>query len=462
MTNQINLFISYAHEDESYLKQLKKFINKDNSPNINIWDDGGILPGSAWDQSIKEQIEKSHIILFLISQDFLNSKYINTVELKMALDKHTKKTCRVIPIFTRNCVLDNYKEIKGLQGLPANKQFLATLGNDADNEYVLIHKKINELANELLTDKNISDSINSNDTQSGVAKQIDTLRKNKQIFLSIPDSPEGKAKRKDFLFSVLGKKQWEEWPYEIVPGVEDIKKLDTMDEPEKQEFITSLIKNSFCAIHILMTADELDEGFDQFQYLTAKNYQGSATYYKNILWLPNSQIISGLNESLLMNPAIMGSNFDQIFIMIEDTDKEKEAKIENMKPVFSATKKVYMFYDFDKDHNNDLRIKLKKEIEKKGNFLIQNLPSSPLEKDKQDLEKCDGACIFYGLSNPEWFVMRQSILNDAGFTHTKAVCIDNPDIDLKLDRDVSVWAYNFIIKGHGELSEKLEPFLNGL
>ena len=121
-----------------------------------------------------------------------------------------------------------------------------------------------------------------------------------------------------------------------------------------------------------------------------------------------------------------------------------------------------MFYDFSKDHNSNLRIKLKSKIEENTNVVIKfNVPDASLDKDKEDLEKCEGGFIFYGATDPQWFAYRQSILLDAGYTHSKAICVDEPEIDTKIERDVSRNAF-ITIKGLNELDTGVKNFLSRL
>ncbi|SDH55722.1 toll/interleukin-1 receptor domain-containing protein [Mucilaginibacter gossypii] len=459
----INLFISYSHEDERHLKQLRTFLSDRNCPNIRIWDDGKIEPGAEWDAEIKNRLDEAHIVLLLITQTFLNSRYINNVELNTALENLDKKKTRVVPIFVKDCFLEPYPQITRLQGLPDNKRFLSTLGDAADREYVQIVKKINEIAGEMLTDLQIRKSIDQQDEQSRAAKDIAMLSDNRKVFLSIPDSFSGREKRKEFLYVVMGRKQYENWPYEIVPGIKDWEAIEKLPETERSDRMLKLIKECAFAIHIMMTADELDEGFDLLQYNLAITHEKQAAFFSNILWLPNPLVSQELDEKLLMHPTVLGNNFETIFRMIEDKNAEKEARIKAMRHDFAPHKKVYMFYDFEKDHNSMLRIKLKNMMETDKRILINfSIPGIPFEKDRAEAQESEGICLYYGQSNPEWFVIRQSMLIDAKGNQQKMLCIDDPDIDLKYDRDVSKNAFNHIIKGKDRIDFELEGFINGL
>ena len=70
---------------------------------IILWDDGLIIPGTRWNEEIKEKLRQSHIILLLISADFNDSDYIQNTELPIAFDREKLNECAIVPIFVRNC-----------------------------------------------------------------------------------------------------------------------------------------------------------------------------------------------------------------------------------------------------------------------------------------------------------------------------------------------------------------------
>ena len=202
---KVNVFISYSHRDKDYLAMLKTYLHEKTCPLLNVWDDGEIPVGGGWNDDIKTHLNSAQIILLLISQDFLISDYIGKVELKTALEKDSRKECRVIPIFTRHCNLDNYAQITSLQGLPKEMRFLGDVGADIDNQLSLIQKEINDIAASLLTAQNISTSLAANDEKSAAAKVIQALTTKRKIFLSVPDAPEARKKRAELIIQEQGK-----------------------------------------------------------------------------------------------------------------------------------------------------------------------------------------------------------------------------------------------------------------
>lgn len=460
--SKINLFISYSHADKSYFENLKKYINSKNCPNINVWDDGEIDAGTEWDQQIKKKLEDAHMILLLISQDFLNSHYIDQVELKAALEKHEQKKCRVIPIFTKTCYLNNHPQITRLQGLPAGMKFLSDLGEQVYAQYTEIQREIIEIATEMLTEMNIRDSIAQEDDNSRAAKAIGQLSNTGKIFLSVPASEEAKKKRRALLMQVEGKIKYENWPYEIVPSIPDTEALYKKSPDELVAACKEYIEGTVYSIHIIASETDLVQGPDKIQYDLSKQLHAESAFHKRIVWLLQADIKAKLDKEVSMDPLFTGNDFEFLFDLIKNLDAEKNKKINALKTAFSPNKKVFMFYDFSKDHNSELRIQLKTKIEENENIaVLLNMPNGTLSADREELEKCDGACIFYGASDPEWFLMRQSILIASGKTGSKAICIDEPEIDVKIKRDVSKNAF-ITIRGKNDFEDGVKHFLDKL
>ena len=70
----MKVFLSYASPDASVAKALVRDLT---DAGLDVWDpDTGILPGENWASKIGEAIEKSDIVLVLLSPDSLESRWI--------------------------------------------------------------------------------------------------------------------------------------------------------------------------------------------------------------------------------------------------------------------------------------------------------------------------------------------------------------------------------------------------
>lgn len=98
----LNVFISYAHEDEPLRDELEKHLALlQRRELIATWHDRQVVPGMDWSQEIDHHLNTASLILLLISPDFLASDYCYGIEMERALARHQAGDARVIPIILR-------------------------------------------------------------------------------------------------------------------------------------------------------------------------------------------------------------------------------------------------------------------------------------------------------------------------------------------------------------------------
>jgi O-acetyl-ADP-ribose deacetylase (regulator of RNase III) len=123
------VFTSYAHEDQNLLEQLKKHLSPLKRLGvIQEWYDREIKAGTEWRGQIDENLDAAHLILLLISPDFMDSNYCYDVEAKRALQRHEGGDARVIPVILRPVMWLNTPFSK-LQALPREGRPVTTWGN---------------------------------------------------------------------------------------------------------------------------------------------------------------------------------------------------------------------------------------------------------------------------------------------------------------------------------------------
>jgi TIR domain len=98
------LFFSYSHKDEALRDQLETHLSMLKRQGfIDAWHDRRILAGAPLDDSIDAQLDRSDIVLLLVSADFLGSEYCYSREMTRALERHKEGTCVVVPVILRPC-----------------------------------------------------------------------------------------------------------------------------------------------------------------------------------------------------------------------------------------------------------------------------------------------------------------------------------------------------------------------
>jgi hypothetical protein len=117
-TKPLELFYSYAREDEALRDQLEDhLVILKRQGFIHAWHDRNISAGSLWEQEINAHLKSADIILLLISRFFLASDYCYSVEMEEALRRHDAGEARVIPVILRTCDWHSARFSK-LQALP--------------------------------------------------------------------------------------------------------------------------------------------------------------------------------------------------------------------------------------------------------------------------------------------------------------------------------------------------------
>ncbi|MBW4481866.1 MAG: toll/interleukin-1 receptor domain-containing protein [Tildeniella torsiva UHER 1998/13D] len=104
----VEVFFSYSHRDEDLRDELEKHLsNLKHQGVIEAWHDRRIDAGSEWAKSIDARLNAAHVILLLVSADFLASQYCYDhedrydLELKQALERHQMGEALVIPVILR-------------------------------------------------------------------------------------------------------------------------------------------------------------------------------------------------------------------------------------------------------------------------------------------------------------------------------------------------------------------------
>jgi len=116
----LRVFVSYSHKDSGLRQALTAtyLAVLENEKKIETWWDGMIRAGMDWDKEIRQGMREADIVIFLLSEDFFASKYIQGVEVAMAKERHAKGEVEILPVWLSG---ESWKEddwFKGLQMAP--------------------------------------------------------------------------------------------------------------------------------------------------------------------------------------------------------------------------------------------------------------------------------------------------------------------------------------------------------
>jgi len=116
----VEVFLSYAKEDEWLCKELEKHLSLlQRQGQISAWHPRLITAGINWSEAIDTHLNTASVIFLLISSDFMASKYSDGKEVQRAMQRYEHDSARVIPILLRPCDWQDASFGK-LQALPSN------------------------------------------------------------------------------------------------------------------------------------------------------------------------------------------------------------------------------------------------------------------------------------------------------------------------------------------------------
>ena len=116
----IEIFYSYAHKDELLRNKLEIHLSTLKRQGLIAgWHDRDINAGTEWKLEIDEHLNTAHVILLLVSPDFLASDYCYDIEMTRAMQRHQAGEAQVIPIILRPTDWQTAPFSK-LQALPTN------------------------------------------------------------------------------------------------------------------------------------------------------------------------------------------------------------------------------------------------------------------------------------------------------------------------------------------------------
>lgn len=145
---KIEIFFSYAHEDEMWRKELDKQLSLLKRQGlISSWHDRQISAGTEWEKEINMHLNNAQIILLLVSPNFMSSPYCYSDELKQAIKRHKGREARVIPIILRPVDWKN-APFGNLQALPSEAKPI-TMWRNQDEAFFNVVKGIHRAIKEI-------------------------------------------------------------------------------------------------------------------------------------------------------------------------------------------------------------------------------------------------------------------------------------------------------------------------
>ncbi|NHF59830.1 TIR domain-containing protein [Flavobacteriaceae bacterium TP-CH-4] len=169
MRRSVTVFAIYAWKDKDavgrLIHRLKPLGGK---VDLTIWQEDPIYPEQAWAPRIPSRIQKAEVFLFLLSNAFMYSEFINQNEFKAIIDRYKEGSATVIPVLLEECPWntdfksDDYDfNFNELQVLPEERKPIKSWGSE-EEAYVNI---ASHLERTILSFSGVADPEPSNQDQ---------------------------------------------------------------------------------------------------------------------------------------------------------------------------------------------------------------------------------------------------------------------------------------------------------
>jgi formylglycine-generating enzyme required for sulfatase activity len=186
----VKVFISYSHDDKQYCDNIKKYLGQLSQcgHSVDVWADHQIKAGEEWDEAIEEKLRQADIILFLVSVNFITSRYIKDNELAVGYERREGGSAEIIPVLLSDCMWEKtgLAKFQALPIDPSNKRAkpITTWEKDErDSVYNSIAQAIADKASDIIKNRQVREK--NYKLQSYREKCLEFLRQSPDLKLSI-------------------------------------------------------------------------------------------------------------------------------------------------------------------------------------------------------------------------------------------------------------------------------------
>lgn len=150
--NHVEIFCSYAHEDEELREDFVSSVALLRQQKlVEVWHDKEIPAGKNWAGEIDEHLNTADIVVLLISRHFLNSDFCYAKEVSRALEREQKKEAVVVPIIVRACDWEE-APFGRLQGIPLGGKAVTSWEN-REEAWTSVAKSVKLIVRDVLSKK---------------------------------------------------------------------------------------------------------------------------------------------------------------------------------------------------------------------------------------------------------------------------------------------------------------------
>lgn len=133
----VRIFVSYAREDKHWLDPKHRFnlvpflVDSLRRQNVEFWIDQKLVIADQYQPLIESEIDRAQVALLIVSQSFLNSEFIEKVELPRIADRARRGELLIAPVLVEPCDWRDFPLISKQHMVPAENPLIDYTENEA-------------------------------------------------------------------------------------------------------------------------------------------------------------------------------------------------------------------------------------------------------------------------------------------------------------------------------------------
>jgi len=140
----LDMFISYSHQDESYLSECLRHLHPlEENGLIRIWSDKSIVPGQPIHREVNSRLTTMDVMCALVSSHYLESSECKA-ERNIAARLADETGVTIIPIIVSQCAWRDYQELSSILALPTDGKPIS-LFDDRDSAWKEVYEGVKKL-----------------------------------------------------------------------------------------------------------------------------------------------------------------------------------------------------------------------------------------------------------------------------------------------------------------------------
>jgi serine/threonine protein kinase len=140
MDSKVGVFVSYCHADARDIERLRliSHLKGLDGEDCDVWTDQNIRTGDDWNAVLLERLQQSRILVPLVTQAYLQSRYCQEVEIKNFWTRRINEGVVIFPLIVAPCDWQRFHWLSATQFLPRTGTIMTTFKDRGKRDALMV------------------------------------------------------------------------------------------------------------------------------------------------------------------------------------------------------------------------------------------------------------------------------------------------------------------------------------